>query len=515
MSDPTPGPPGSSESAGSSGSPESSGSPGSPEPPASSPPGEPQPDPHRWQALAVCLIAGFITLLDVSIVNVALPSIREGLGASESDIQWVLSGYALTFGLALVPAGRIGDARGRRMMFMLGLALFTAASALCGAAQNATWLVLARLLQGIAGGILTPQVSALIQQMFSGRERGRAFGMFGTVVGISTAVGPLLGGLIIKAFGEDEGWRWVFYVNLPIGIVALVLARRLLPAPDHASRACMRSLDPVGVLLLGSGVVLLLLPLVEERQWEGAGKWLLVPVALVLFAVFVRWEMRLGRRGEQPVVDLNLFKVRSYTLGLFVMLFYFAGFTSIFFVFTLYLQSGLGYSALLAGLTITPFAVGSALGAWIGGRLVNRFGRVLVTGGLAMVAIGLGGAILAVYEVPGEHVGWALVAPLAFAGLGSGFVIAPNQTLTLAEVPPAQGGSAGGVLQTAQRIGSAMGIAAVGSLFFSRLAADQGKDWAGPLRHGLVASVGFVVVAFVVAFLDLRQDRGAPESSRS
>lgn len=466
-----------------------------------------EPDPRRWQALAVCLIAGFITLLDVSIVNVALPSIREGLGASESEIQWVLSGYALTFGLALVPAGRIGDARGRRMMFMTGLALFTGASALCGAAQTSQWLVLARLLQGIAGGILTPQVSALIQQMFSGRERGRAFGMFGTVIGISTAVGPLLGGLIIKVFGAEEGWRWVFYVNLPIGILAFALAWRLLPGPDHAHRACLRELDPIGVLLLGSGVVSLLLPLVEERQWKGPAKWLLVPVAAAFFGVFVLWEIRQGRHGRKPVVDLALFKVRSYTLGLLVMLFYFAGFTSIFFVFTLFFQSGLGYSALLAGVAITPFALASAVGASIGGRLVNRFGHTLVTGGLVLVAVGLGGAILAVYEVPGQAAGWALVAPLVCAGLGSGMVISPNQTLTLAEVPPVQGGAAGGVLQTGQRIGSAMGIAAVGAVFFSQLAAVHGQDWAGPLRHGLVVSVGFVLAAFVVAFLDLRKER--------
>jgi len=466
----------------------------------------PAPDPHRWKALAVCLLAGFIVLLDVSIVNVALPSIRDGLGATESDIQWVLSGYALTFGLALVPAGRLGDARGRRMMFMTGLALFTAASALCGAAQTSAWLVFARLFQGIAGGMLTPQVSALIQQMFHGRERGRAFGMFGTVIGISTAVGPLAGGLLIKAFGTDEGWRWVFYVNLPIGIVAFVLAWRLLPGPDHENRACLRNLDPVGIVLLGTGVVLLLLPLVEERQWKGSAKWLLIPVAIAFLIAFTAWERHYSKRA-MPLVDLGLFRIRSYTLGLLVMIFYFAGFTSIFFVFTLYLQSGLGYSALLAGLTITPFAVGSAVGAALGGHMVNRFGRALVVVGLVMVAIGLAGSIVAVYEVPGHHVGWALVAPLLFAGVGSGFVIAPNQTLALAEVPAAQGGSAGGVLQTGQRIGSAMGIAAVGAIFFSRLAEDGGRDWAGPLRHGLVASVAFVLAALLVAAFDLRRGR--------
>ncbi|KPC93084.1 major facilitator transporter, partial [Streptomyces sp. NRRL F-6602] len=179
------------------------------------------------------------------------------------------SGYALAFGLFLIPAGRLGDARGRRTVFIAGLILFTLSSAACGAAQNSTWLVVARLVQGVAGGLIAPQISALIQQMFRGRERGRAFGMFGTVVGISTAVGPLLGGLLIQAAGHQEGWRWVFYVNLPLGIVCVLLARRLLPDTPHAGRVRLRDLDPVGVVLLGLGIVALLLPFVQSQQWSG------------------------------------------------------------------------------------------------------------------------------------------------------------------------------------------------------------------------------------------------------
>ncbi|MCC9738631.1 MFS transporter [Streptomyces sp. MNU89] len=468
------------------------------------------PDPNRWKALAVCLLSGFITLLDISIVNVGLPSIREGLEAPESDIQWVLSGYALALGLLLVPAGRIGDARGRRRMFMIGMSLFTVASALCGAAQSSTWLVLARFLQGLAGGILTPQVSALIQQMFRGAERGRAFGYFGTVIGLSTAVGPVLGGVIIQIFGPEEGWRWIFYVNLPVCLLALVLARFLLPGPENATKPCARDLDPVGILLLGAGVALLLLPLVEAQQWRGAGKWLLVPAALVFLAVFVRWELRQARHA-QPLVDMGLFGLRSYALGSLIMLFYFAGFTSIFFVFTLYLQSGLGYSALQAGLSITPFALGSALAAAFSGRFVHRYGRALVVAGLLAVAAGLSGVMLAVYQVPGHQAGWAMALPLLLAGLGGGSVISPNQTLTLAEVPPAQGGSAGGVLQTGQRIGSATGIAVAGSVFFASLGAggNGDGDWAAAFRHSLGVSVALVTLALVVAVLDLRARRAA------
>ncbi|MFE2020262.1 MFS transporter [Streptomyces sp. NPDC059499] len=479
-------------------------------------PGSPGPsDPRRWRALAVCLVAGFMTLLDVSIVNVALPSIKEGLDTPESDLQWVLSGYALAFGLVLIPGGRLGDARGRRTMFMWGLTLFTLASAACGAAQSSLWLVIARLLQGAAGGLLSPQISALIQQMFSGRERGRAFGMFGTVVGISTAVGPLLGGLLIQGAGAQDGWRWVFYVNLPIGAVCLLLAHRLLPDTPSAGRVGPRDLDPVGVLLLGAGVLALLLPFVQEQQWPGNEKWLLVVVALILLTAFVGWESRCTRKGVQPVLDLALFRLRSFWLGCLMILLYFAGFTSIFFISTLYLQSGLGYNALEAGLAITPFALGAGGAATIGGRLVGRFGRPLIVVGLIMVAVGLGLTALAAHLVPGRGAGLAMAAPLLLAGLGSGLVIAPNQTLTLSQVPVQNAGSAGGTLQTSQRVGSAIGIAAVGSVFFAQLGPGR---WADALDHGLVVSVLFVLAALVVALADVgagRRGRRQQETSRA
>ncbi|GGY98163.1 DHA2 family efflux MFS transporter permease subunit [Streptomyces nitrosporeus] len=480
-------------------------------------------DPHRWRALGVCLVAGFMTLLDVSIVNVALPSIKEGLDTPESDLQWVLSGYALAFGLVLIPGGRLGDARGRRAVFMTGLTLFTLSSAACGAAQSSTWLVVARLIQGAAGGLLSPQISALIQQMFSGRERGRAFGMFGTVVGISTAVGPLLGGLLIQAAGPAEGWRWVFYVNLPIGVLCLVLAHRLLPDTPSAGRVRPRDLDPFGVLLLGSGVLALLLPFVQAQQWTGNTKWLLVPVAVLLLTAFTLWESRCSRRSVQPVLDLALFRIRAFWLGSLMILLYFAGFTSIFFITTLYLQSGLHYSALEAGLAITPFALGAGGSASVGGRLVHRFGRPLIVVGLVMVAAGLGLTALAAHLVPGRGAGLAMAAPLLLAGLGSGLVIAPNQTLTLSEVPVRNAGSAGGTLQTSQRVGSAIGIAAAGSVFFAGLGRDA---WADAYDHGLIVSVAFVVAALAVALADVvaggrgrdggpQENAGTPGPTRS
>jgi MFS family permease len=348
----------------------------------------------------------------------------------------------------------------------------------------------------------------MIQQLFRGAERGKAFGMLGSTIGLSTAVGPLLGGLLIQVFGAAEGWRWVFFVNLPIGILAFLLAMRLVP------RACAEpgterrhTLDPVGVLLLGGGVLAVMLPLVEERQWHGAAKWLLVPAGVLLLAAFVWWERVYLRRGKEPVVDLRLFRDRSYSLGTLLGLVYFAGFTTIFFIFTLFLQNGMHYSALQAGLTLTPFAVGSAISAAVGGRFITRVGRPLIALGLVLVLIGLGGAALAVHEVRTSAVGWTLSGPMLCAGFGSGLVIAPNQTLALRSVPVAQGGAAGGVIQTGQRIGSAAGIAAVGAVFFAWLASSH--DWAVALDYGLLTAVCFVAGALAVAVVDVMYGRRA------
>lgn len=481
--------------------------------PATSPPTpdqDGQPDPQRWKALYVCLLAGFIVLLDVSIVNVALPSIESGLGAGPNALQWIVSGYALAFGLLLVPAGRVGDARGRRPVFMLGVALFVLASMACGLAPTSLVLVLARLVQGFAGGLVTPQITGLIQTLFEGRERGKAFGLFGTVVGISTAVGPLLGGGIISAVGGDLGWRFVFFVNLPIGLVALVLAQKWIPHTKRAPGGERESLDPLGVALLGAAVVCVLLPFIEQQSWSSL-RLLLFPAAAVLLGLWVLHERRYGRHSE-PVVDLALFRLRSYSLGASLGLLYFAGFTSIFFTYTQYLQSGLGYSALLAGLATTPFAVGTAIMSSVGGRYVMQRGRPLIALGLTLTVLGIAGAYLAVSLEPGRSVGWAVAFPFLLGGFGGGLVISPNQALTLSQVPRSQAGSAGGVLQTTQRVGAAAGIAFTGSVFYGTVADTRG-DFALAFQHGLLVIGSFVLASLVLAVLDsvltARQDAAA------
>ncbi|WP_254666443.1 MFS transporter [Humibacillus sp. DSM 29435] len=465
------------------------------------------PDPRRWKALAVCLVAGFMTLLDVSIVNVALPSIQTGIGASPSDLQWVVSGYALTFGLTLVGAGRIGDAIGRRTVFIIGVVLFGLASLACGLAGSAGLLVVARLVQGAAGGILNPQVSGLIQELFRGRERGRAFGLLGATIGISTAVGPIVGGLIISALGPAAGWRWIFFVNLPVAVGAVVLARLWLPAPKPRSQKSRLDLDPVGVVLLALAVVTLLLPLVETgRGGTPSVPWWVALIGLGITGVFVQWERFYTRRGRSPLVDLALFRVPGYSPGAAVGTIYFAGFTGIFFVLTIYFQQGLGYTPLLAGLAVTPFAAGSAVSAAVGGNLVDRYGRVLVTAGLVTVLVGLIATDVVLGLVSGPSLGWALAAPLLVAGVGSGIVISPNVTLTLADIPVARAGTAGGLLQTGQRIGTAAGIALIGAVFFASKGAD-GPGGAGGATSALRVAAALVTVALVASLLDLRGRR--------
>lgn len=313
----------------------------------------------------------------------------------------------------------------------------------------------------------------------------------------------MLGGLIIGGLGIESGWRWIFFVNLPIGVAAVVLALRWIPA-DGADAGRRESLDPVGVVLLGAAVLALLLPLVEGRQGGGATGGGLVLVGLALVFAFVLWERRFAARGEAPLVDLALFGVRGYTPGAVVGTVYFAGFTAVFFVLTLLFQEGLGYSALQAGAATTPFAVGGAVTALVGGRLVSRHGRIVVTGGLVTVVLGLVAVDVVLSLVDGPALGWALALPLLVAGLGSGFVISPNITLTLAEVPVQRAGTAGGVLQTGQRMGTATGIALVGAVFFAT-AADGDLQNAGAvaLRVTLVT----VLVALAASVVDLVRRR--------
>jgi EmrB/QacA subfamily drug resistance transporter len=462
-----------------------------------------EPHPNRWRALALTLLVGFMSLLDVTIVNVAVPSIQHGLDASSESIQWIVSGYALTFGLTLVAGGRLGDVVGRRKMFILGLIAFTVTSAIAGLAPNEHLLVVARLLQGAAAGFLTPQNSGLIQQMFSGAERGRAFGLFGTTVGLSAASGPILGGLILAAFGEDDGWRYVFFVNVPIGVLAMVLAVRLLPPAAPREGTVRSQIDGVGAVLLGVAVLCVLLPIVEAMGDPSGPLWFLLLLGPVFTYAFVRWERRVVRRGGAPLLDVQLFsRAPGYASGIVLGTAYFCGFSGIWLVLALYLQDGLHFTPLQSGLTVTPFAIGSALTSVVAGRVIGRFGRRVTLLGLSLVVVGFAALSVVIPLTSPSHPALYLLLPLLVAGLGSGATISPNITMTLASVPPRMGGAAGGALQTGQRIGSAIGAAVLAAAF--RLTLSSGAELGTAVAVAFLCALAFSVVAWAMALRELR-----------
>jgi EmrB/QacA subfamily drug resistance transporter len=474
-------------------------------------------DPRRWPAIAVCISALFLTLLDVSIVNVALPSISRGIGAGPAELQWVVSGYALAFGMVPIIAGRLGDDRGRKRMLMIGIAAFVLFSAVVGVAPNPAVLIAGRVLQGLAGGLLNPQVSGLVQEMFPPAERAKAFGALGAAVGIATAAGPVVGGGIIALGGEQFGWRLCFLVNVPIGIVSLVLCARLLPSPPPRQRT--RPLDLPGVALLSLGVFGVLFPAVQFDADHDLRLVLLVLPALVVLTGFLAWERGPGRRRGYPLIDLDLFRIRSFADGVGLALLFFCAYTGTPLVLALFLQDGLGFSPLQSGLTASAYAVGSAMSAPVAGRLLPRLGQRVLVGALGLFTLGVAAAALladsfAGRVVPG-HVAVILAPALLVAGLGGGAVITPNQTLSLAEVDVRGGSTAGGMLQTSQRIGNAIGAAVISAVFY---ASATGAPAAGQARaehfgHAYAASllvtVAFAAAALLVAVRDVRRRRPA------
>lgn len=464
-----------------------------------------EPHPHRWRILGITLVVGFMALLDVTIVNVAIPSIQSGLGTSPEAVQWVVSGYALSFGLVLVAGGRLGDVHGRRVMLLIGLTAFVLSSAAVGLAPTAELVVVARLVQGVAAGLLTPQSSGLIQQLFSGAERGVAFGYFGTTVGVASAAGPILGGALIALFGAENGWRFVFGINVPIGLVALVLVWRWVPRRRRAEGEsdAERHLDVVGALLLGAAVLCVLLPTIEAQGGDGR-LFLLALGAPGMVVAFVFWERRVRRAGLAPLLDVELLRrTPGYASGIAVGTVYFTGFTGIFLVLSIFLQEEVGYPPLQAGLLLTPFAVGAAVMAPIAGRLVSRIGRRITVVAVAVVLIGLLALLVSVPAQP-EAVSWPwVVVPLLIAGLGGGAVISPNMTLSLSDVPPRMGGAAGAALQTGQRIGSALGAAALVTAY--RVPLASGVDAGTAVQIAIGCSLVILTMALVVAVWDQRR----------
>jgi EmrB/QacA subfamily drug resistance transporter len=443
-------------------------------------------DPRRWVALAVVLTAGFMQLVDISIVNVAIPSVQRDLDATYAQVQWVLAGYQLAFAVMLITGGRLGDIYGRKRLFMTGMAGFTLASALCGLAQSPAMLIGSRVLQGLMGAVMFPQILSVIQVTFPPRERGTAFGMFGATIGLATITGPLVGGLLIEADLLGLQWRPIFLVNVPIGIAALAVATRCL-TESRAPRALRP--DPVGVAIVTAGLLLLVYPLVQGRDldwplWTFVSMGAAVPV-LIGFGVYERHKKA---RDGSPLVDLDLFRQRSFVPGLAVAGIFFMGIPAFFLTFSLWLQIGLGFSALHAGLTGAPFAVGSAVASAASVRLAPGLGRRILSIGALLLVAGMAALIWTVDRYDGAVHSWQLLPALLVCGLGLGSVVAPLVTVVLAGIRGQDAGAASGVLSTVQQVGGAVGVALIGVIFFGLLgsqAAGVADDLLPGLRAGL------------------------------
>ncbi len=475
-------------------------------------------DGHDWRAVAIVLVGAFMALLDTTIVNVALPSIRDGLHASSASLEWIVSGYALAYGLALVPGGRAGDRFGHKYLFLIGLTIFTLASVGCGIAQTQGEIVTARVVQGLGAGLFFPAISATIQHSFTGPARSKAFGVLGAVIGVSTAMGPLLGGLIIAAAGKTDGWRWVFLVNLFIGLVAIPMAAIRLPKPTMRTK---RAFDPVGLALITGGLLLLLIPLVEGQAdgWPD-WTWICFGCSAVAFAALAFWENRADKRGDDPLLKPGLLRQSSFSAGAIFAVAFFGGFSSVFFTLSILWQAGLGHSALLTGLMIAPFSVGTLTAAANSDKLSARLGRMVLVLGCALLLIGLGLTVLVIYLTSPAVNGWAMIGPLLLAGLGTGMTIAPNQDFVLATVPRREAGTAAGILGTSQRLGTAIGIAVIGTVLFGSLHFVPGPHavadaFSHSAQLALLANLAFIAVALVLVLALPRQipDRNQPATA--
>ncbi|GAA1750815.1 MFS transporter [Rothia terrae] len=479
---------------------------------------------HPKKLLFALLIPLFMALVAVSVVNVALTPIGSSLGASSSQTQWVVSGYALAFGVPLVAAGRIGDATGRRRVFIIGIAFFTVGSLLSGLAPNAALLIAARILQGLGAGFLNPQTTGIIQQNFSGQSRARAYGMFGTTVALAVIVGPVLGGFLLKIFGDSLGWRMMFLLNVPIGLLGIILALRWIPA-DRAQLAATKDtattasatpvrkrldLDPVGMVSLAVATFALLLPFVQ-RTFTPAS-WVILAAGIVLVLFFVWWENRYKRAGKPPMLDMDLLKEPAFRNGILIVTLYFLGNTSVWLVIPIYVQSHLHGSALLAALIGVPSALLSAFAApWAGKRVLAAGRRMMLVGfSFSMLAIA-STLVLITWVDNGTLPVWTLAFPLSLLGIGGGLTISPNQTLTLKSMPPEVSGVAGAVMSLGQRMGTAVGTALIPSIMFGLV--EAGYHW----NIGFIAAFSaiFLMLAAGLFFTVMDRRREVREDARA
>jgi EmrB/QacA subfamily drug resistance transporter len=458
--------------------------------------------------LAILLLGGFITVFDLFVVNVAIPSMQADLGVSFAGIGFVIAGYELAFGVLLIAGGRLGDRHGRRRLFALGMAGFAVTSFLCGIAPDATSLIVVRLLQGATGAILFPQVYALLRVMYDDAGRRRAFGLLGMTLGLAAITGQVFGGLIVESDLFGLGWRIIFLINLPIGIIALLSAQII---PESRSPGAM-GVDWPGIGLATAGLLLLLLPLLEGTNvgWP-LWTWISMAASIVLLATFLAWEHLIAKRGGDPAIDLALFRNTGFSAGSLVVLLIYSTSTSLFLCFALLVQSGLGLTPFAAGMLFAPASVGFVAASLVAPKLVARFGNMAIAGGTLVYAAGIGWLIVTATGLGDGAETLALLPPLVLFGFGQGLSMTPLLNLVIGYIEENHVGMAAGFISTMQQVGGAFGVSVVGIFFVGILGRDASEGvsragrYADAFSGAMIYNFAAVLVAAVLITLIVRK----------
>jgi EmrB/QacA subfamily drug resistance transporter len=467
----------------------------------------------RWAALFVILGMEIMDLLDALVTTIAAPTIRTDLGAGETLVQWLGAAYTLAMAVGLLIGGRLGDMFGRKRMFIIGTAGFTTASLLCATAQSPSMLIASRVLQGLLGAMVLPQGLGMINEMFPPAETAKAFGAFGPIMGLSAVAGPILGGWLVDVDLLGTGWRAIFAINVPIGVLTVLAAMRFLPTGRRAEG--MR-LDWVGAALGAAGAGLVIYPLVQGRElgWP-AWTFAMMGAAVLTFAAFAAHERRTAAAGRTPLVEPSLFAKPAFSGGIVVALAIFSAMIGSALVSTLWMQLGLGWSPTKAAVASAPSALGMIVGFIAAGAgLAAQFGRRLMHAGLGAMALGMG-LLLAVVQTLGTGVSaWTLAPALLLGGVGTGLTMAPMFDIVLAGVSAREVGSAGGVLTAIQQLGGSVGIAVLGTVFFSAGPAQAfGSDLNHAFALALGVELGLIALAIGLVFLlPMRSNPDLPDA---
>ncbi len=462
----------------------------------------------KWLGFSVVLLSAVMDLLDSTITQTAAPAIRHQLGGSYADLEWLTAAYTLAMSVTILLGGRLGDVFGRRRVLLAGITGFIAASALCALAPSPTTLIAARALQGVTAAAMVPQGFGLIRELFGDAGQQQAFGIFGPVMGLAAIAGPLAGGGLVNLDLAGTGWRAIFLLNLPLGLIALVLGRRYLPrnaavTPEHR-------FDPLSVLLsVGIGVCLIF-PLIQGRQ-DGWPAWTFAMLAggLALTGAFAWHQRRRLGRGLVPLVDPGILRRRPYVAGLALVVGFIGAMGGMVLAFNVMFQTGLGFSPLGSGVATVAVAVAAIPGSIVSSLLLERIGRTTIHIGTGMMALGLGVCLIVMLSRGGSLSAWDLTGPLALAGFGMGMVFVPMFDVILAGVEPRQIGSASGLLESVQQLSMSLGIALVGSVLFGQVGERVGAggfvDAAGA---GLGVALGLLALAWCAAWWLPKHARG-------